>query len=315
MIYKIRDWDKYFENNRTRELKNLQWVPMPNKHDGDGFTEVMEQERGVEVYGAWALILQIASKCNPRGTLVRDNPAPSCGDPAPGCGGGQKAHDSASLARMTRTHRSVFDHALPILVQVGWLDVIPEAESLCEIPHPPAGLSHPPAVIPHPSAASRARAEGNGMEGNGMEKNTPPKQPGEETATKVASMFSEPETEHPGEIESPAAVIEKQIAQLYEAYPKKVDPRTTAKAIRAALKRAPFEIILAGVRKYAAARAGQDKQYTKNSATWFNANAWENEIEERIDPDNNLDPDDWAGALAERIGAENVRAAQNGRHA
>ena len=46
-IYKISGWDKHFENNRTRELKFLSWVPFPNKHDGDGYTELMDHKDGV----------------------------------------------------------------------------------------------------------------------------------------------------------------------------------------------------------------------------------------------------------------------------
>ena len=39
--YRIRDWQRHFENNRTRELKVMAWVPVPNKMDGDGYTELV----------------------------------------------------------------------------------------------------------------------------------------------------------------------------------------------------------------------------------------------------------------------------------
>ncbi len=34
----IRNWSENFENNRTRDLKEMKWIPVPNKHDGDGYT-------------------------------------------------------------------------------------------------------------------------------------------------------------------------------------------------------------------------------------------------------------------------------------
>jgi hypothetical protein len=41
MLYRIVDWDELFENSRTRQMKKMTWVPLPNKHDGDGYTELM----------------------------------------------------------------------------------------------------------------------------------------------------------------------------------------------------------------------------------------------------------------------------------
>jgi len=74
--YRVRNWDKHFENNRTRELKRLDWVPVPNKHDGEGYLSIMAQKDGLLIYAAWHLILQVASKCGTRGTLLRDDGTP-----------------------------------------------------------------------------------------------------------------------------------------------------------------------------------------------------------------------------------------------
>jgi hypothetical protein len=65
-----------------------------------------------------------------------------------------------------------------------------------------------------------------------------------------------------------------QIDALYAAYPKHVGRGQAIRAIRAALKKAPYETILAGVQRYVAERAGQDAQYTANPATWFNGERW-----------------------------------------
>ncbi len=107
MIYKVRDWLKHFENNRTRELKELRFIILPNKQDGDGYTELLNHPNGAAHYGAWCAIVQVASKCEPRGTLLRD---------------GARPHDSASLSRLTRISKTVFDEALSRLLLIGWLD-------------------------------------------------------------------------------------------------------------------------------------------------------------------------------------------------
>ena len=77
IAYRIRDWARHFENNRTREVVNMVWVPVPNKHDGEGFRRIMREPDGIVIYGCWHLILQVASKClRERGTLLRDDGTP-----------------------------------------------------------------------------------------------------------------------------------------------------------------------------------------------------------------------------------------------
>jgi uncharacterized phage protein (TIGR02220 family) len=131
MAIEIVDWDKHYENNRTRELKQMQWVPIPNRQDGDGYTELLDHKNGPSHFGAWCALVQVASRCDPRGTLLRDSAVP---------------HDEASLARMTRIPFEVWKEALPRLLSIGWIKGY--------------GIPHEGATIPHPSAM-------NGMEGNG----------------------------------------------------------------------------------------------------------------------------------------------------
>lgn len=131
-VYRIRDWDRHFENNRTRELKNLSWVPVPNKQDGDGYTEIMSHKNGAAHFGCWHAILQVASKCDPRGTLLRD---------------GARAHDFTSLSRITRIPESILIEAVERLLTIGWVE-----------------------IYDNPALGCDKTAEGCGLpEGNGME--------------------------------------------------------------------------------------------------------------------------------------------------
>lgn len=145
-LYRIKDWDKHFENNRTRELKALQWVPFPNKHDGDGYTELLDHKDGPSHFGAWVAIVQVASRCDERGTLSR---------------AGARPHDAASLSRMTRIPQPVLEAAIKRLVSIGWLEVTHCEHETCEIPHDGAALeSHDGAAL----------TEGNGREGKGKKR-------------------------------------------------------------------------------------------------------------------------------------------------
>jgi len=68
-LYRVRNWDTQYENNITRKIKSLNWVATPNKHDGRGFRRLMRMKDGIVLYGAWHLILQVASKMPERGIL------------------------------------------------------------------------------------------------------------------------------------------------------------------------------------------------------------------------------------------------------
>ena len=53
-VLRVRDWDALYENNRTRGDKRLGWVPIPNRMDGDGYTELVDHENGAAHLGAWS---------------------------------------------------------------------------------------------------------------------------------------------------------------------------------------------------------------------------------------------------------------------
>jgi len=148
-VLRVVDWLLNFENNRSRELKKLDWVPVPNKHDGDGLTMLLEHENGAAHFGAWNMIIQVASKCDPRGTLVRH---------------GGKIHDSASLSRMTRIPREIFDEVIPRLVddEIGWLEYV-SLSDVVTFPHEDAGPTHDDAEISQETAQK-------GREGKGRER-------------------------------------------------------------------------------------------------------------------------------------------------
>jgi len=110
-IYKIIDWNIHFENNRSRSVENLRWVCVPNRHDGEGYSLIMEQDDAAELFAAWVLILQVASKCQVRGSLVRNDGTPLTAE---------------SLSIKTRADKAWFEKALNFFThKVKWLDCQP----------------------------------------------------------------------------------------------------------------------------------------------------------------------------------------------
>lgn len=160
MTYRVRDWNEHFENNRSRELKHLDWVPMPNRMDGDGYTELLDHAEGPAHFGCWCALVEIASRCEIRGTLSRDGAGP---------------HNAASLARISRMPRQLWETVLKRLTdEIRWLEVIEETAT-SEIPHPPATIPHPPAEKCLWNGTERKGTEGNGTAAARPQNPTPPK--------------------------------------------------------------------------------------------------------------------------------------------
>ena len=125
-MLRISGWNEIYENNRTRELQRMDWVPVSNHHDTHGFTSLMAQPHGTALYGAWMLILQVASKCKPRGVLCR----------APGI-----PHTAETIAQITRSEEKLIQRAIEFLTrsEIGWIETIAISEIVLNTP--PARLS------------------------------------------------------------------------------------------------------------------------------------------------------------------------------
>jgi hypothetical protein len=119
IAYRIRNWARHFENNRTRELKKMDWIPIPTKQDGEGYRTIMALPEGLEVFGAWVLFCELASKCNPRGCLVRSNGYP---------------HTAATMAVITGASATKLENALTVLAgpDVGWIEQYEPALQVAE---------------------------------------------------------------------------------------------------------------------------------------------------------------------------------------
>jgi hypothetical protein len=72
-LYQIVDWDKNFENNKSRTRAQCSFVCVPNKQHGMGFSRVMAEKDGAAIYGVWHLIVGACSQQEKReGWLTHD---------------------------------------------------------------------------------------------------------------------------------------------------------------------------------------------------------------------------------------------------
>ncbi len=143
ITYRIKNWAKHFENSKSRQIDSLSWVPVPNKHDGEGFRTIITESDGLVLYGCWHLILQVASKCHPRGTLVREDGTP---------------HTAKSIAIKTGCgNPAAIQRTLDFCssLEVGWIELLTKEVT------PKCPSSDTQVTPPCP------RTEGNGTEGNG----------------------------------------------------------------------------------------------------------------------------------------------------
>lgn len=260
-VLRVTDWDKHFENNRTRDMKFMSWLPVPNKHDGDGFTDLLGRKNGTALYGAWHLILQVASKCEPRGTLLRDSRTLVRGSAAT-----KIPHTAATIARQSRGDEKVIADAIVALLEIGWIEwqTIDDNE-VTQIPQEGAGKPQEGAAIPHPTDDGTER---NGIDRNGKEND------GTEPAASPRAR---------------ATCTESQAAAIYAMYPRKIKPIPAKKAIREAVQRIaesgnddPLAFLQARVLAYAASESAKpppagETDWRPHPASWFNSGSYDND--------------------------------------
>lgn len=144
MTYRVKDWDTFYETCETKKLAQLRWVPVPNKHDGLGYRRIAARADRCELFTAWCLILQVASKGRKeqRGFLRRQDADLTAED----------------LATITGFPVSIFKKALTFFSspEMAWLVVDGQ--------QPPANPGDAPGT-PVLNGMEGNRTEGNGTEG------------------------------------------------------------------------------------------------------------------------------------------------------
>ena len=137
-VYRIVDWEKNYECNRTREVKDVRWIPVPVKQDGYGYC-VLTAQNGAARLGAWLAILQTAAKSQVRGTLLRD---------------GRHAHTAESIALKARISAKDVEDTINVCLghDVGWIEYVDIQDDATQPKEQPATLSQEGATRSHKCA-------------------------------------------------------------------------------------------------------------------------------------------------------------------
>lgn len=108
----INDWHAIFEKAESRRWKKIGWVRMPNEFDGRGYRRLMRHGlAGLEAFGCFVLMVEVASTMPTRGVLARDG-----------------ALESLDLQDLTFAPAEAFERAIRLLssVEIGWISEVDE---------------------------------------------------------------------------------------------------------------------------------------------------------------------------------------------
>lgn len=110
MRLQVVDWEKTYENNRSREVIACRFVCVPNKF-GIGLTKILSQPDGLVIYAVWCLLLGYLSRQNsPRGGYLTDDGS-ATGKPIP----------NEEFAMLWRCQESQVDRAFSFICKIGWV--------------------------------------------------------------------------------------------------------------------------------------------------------------------------------------------------
>ena len=246
-MLRIKDWDAIYEKADTRKLAKMSWIAVPVKQDGDGYTELVTHTNGGFHLGAWLALLQIAAKCDPRGTLIRDTGLP---------------HTPATLSRMSRLPVDMLSEAIPRLIAIGWLE---DTET-----------TNPPLIHGKFSGLSGQSPESSG--------NHPDYITGQDSTVQILS--SESESLFPGTVTVKPDVDlrkaqESWFGLLWLDFWRKDGSRKKALEIyRGKVKdEATAQLVLAGMQAQKPGMMAREVKFRPHCQTWLNQERWEDQPE------------------------------------
>jgi hypothetical protein len=115
-LYKIKDWDALFENNKSRERERCSFCCIPNKQDGLGYGRLLRLPDGPALYGAFHAVVLMASKQKaPRRGYLTDTGLPT------GC-----PLSAADMSVKTQFSAELIQKMLDAISSenIGWIEVV-----------------------------------------------------------------------------------------------------------------------------------------------------------------------------------------------
>jgi hypothetical protein len=136
MAWKIKNWNETYENNKSRQLKELPWYREPTVTDTYGFAFLIAKNNGIAFYGVWALLKKVAATApqSQRGYLMR---------------GINKPHTIQTLSFQTRIPEELIREAIEALLdpEIAWLEEV-DLPGVSTKPLTAQTQDHPPEEAP-----------------------------------------------------------------------------------------------------------------------------------------------------------------------
>lgn len=115
-MVKITNWSKTFENADTRKRQALGWFLVQSGCESRGYRRLMKKgEKGVTAFGVYQALCQLTAKWS----------AANRGEFKHSDGNQMNLEDLSDLTRMPS---NVIKSALPLLIDVGWIQEVKEEE-------------------------------------------------------------------------------------------------------------------------------------------------------------------------------------------
>jgi len=148
----IRDWLKNFENKRSQQVKNCNFVCLPNRYNSPKVLDLIEENQGLEMFSVFVLICEMHSKAyldRRNGILMQDEKRP---------------HTARTIARELHLEHVIVQKTIETLSREPWLWLVCVGdESASNTPHVHDN------DIPCTQHVHDNATEGKGREGNRIE--------------------------------------------------------------------------------------------------------------------------------------------------
>ena len=243
-MYRIKNWNKIFENADSRKRQRLGYFCCPSGNDSQGYIELMSLgERGMMAYAVFMGICQWSATCVPqvRGTCARSD---------------GRALTSRQIATTIRMPIETVDAALELLSSpdVGWIEVEKTEENQQSADH-----------VPTNCRSSATNLPGACHKEKDKEKDKEKEKEKEKCGQRQAAGRHKRKNEYPDDFE-----------EFWKVYPKKADKAKALKAWEKAKKIEDPELIIARAVVYSESQIVANG-YAKNASGWLNDKRWQDD--------------------------------------
>jgi hypothetical protein len=284
-MLRIRNWAANFETHESRKLKRLDWVSVPNDLQDLGYRMLIDHSDGATHFAAWIIMVEIGSTCKTRGTLMENGVSLT----------------PRHLSLKSGLSAALFAAAIPRLLEIGWLEDIPESGRSADAPEesPAIPADHAGGAEEIRQAAGKTSAYIDSY--SYIDSNTKPCASNSDARDGVTFSIDDP----PFETTSPDALfpvkttpVAKRASQMspgqegwfaawWPEYWRHVAKKAAREAFRKQVRTvARFEQVMTATRAQKAEMLGREENVRPHGATWLHGERWADETAEVAPTDN-----------------------------